>query len=106
MQGISNMRHARLNKALLQLEEIMLECGLELDAMEVRGKRQQIAQSFDLYIQLLEKLSVHILQYEELHDDIRINTVNKRLVKLKKTVKPVSSNFLQLREAIASYYGA
>jgi DNA-dependent RNA polymerase auxiliary subunit epsilon len=106
MQGISNNRHKRMTEALLQLEEIMKDYGHDADSNEMRKKRQLLENSYHIYIEMLEKLSVHILVYEELHDDIRVNTVSKRLARLKKVIKPVSQNFIQLRDAIASFHGA
>lgn len=106
MQGISNNRHKRMTEALLQLEEIMKDYGNDTESKEMRKKRQLLENSYHTYIEMLEKLSVHILVYEELHDDIRVNTVSKRLAKLKKVIKPVSHNFIQLRDAIASFHGA
>ncbi len=105
MQGISNTRHKRMHEALLQLEEIMKDCGCAADSNEICKKRKQLEKSYSIYIDLLEKLSVHILTYEDLHNDIKVNTVSKKLAGLKKMIKPVSHNFIQLRDAITNYYG-
>lgn len=105
MQGISNTRHRRMYDALLKLEHVMKDCGDMDDAQEMSLKRQQLESSYKAYIQLLERLSIHIFEYEELYGDIKANAVGKKLVRLKKMIKPVNDNFAQLKDAIASHYG-
>lgn len=105
MQGISNARHKRLNDALLLLEDLMNEGGYIADAKIMQVKRKQFEDSYSIYIDLLEKLSAHIFEYEELYVDIKVNTVGKKLSNLKKMIKPVNHDFVLLKEAIINYYG-
>jgi nucleosome binding factor SPN SPT16 subunit len=105
MQGISNTRHRRMYDALQKLEQVMKDCGEIKDAQEMSLRRQQLESSYRSYIQLLETLSVHIFEYEELYGDIKANAVAKKLARLKRMIKPVNDNFAQLKDAIASHYG-
>lgn len=105
MQGISNARHKRLNDALSQLEGFLYENGYITDSMMMQSKRKKLEQSYAVYIELLEKLSAHIFEYEELYTDIKIHTVGKKLSGLKKLIEPIDDDFVLLKEAIKSYYG-
>jgi len=105
MQGISNNRHQRMSDALIKLEQVMKDCGDLSDSDEMSLRRKQLDNSYKVYIQMLERLSVHILEYEELYSDIKANAVAKKLTRLKKMIKPLNNNFAQLKDAIASHYG-
>lgn len=105
MQGISNARHKRLEDALSQLEVFLYENGYITDSMVMKSKREKLERSYLLYIELLEKLSAHIFEYEELYTEIKVHTVGKKLSNLKKLIQPVDDDFVLLKEAIISYYG-
>lgn len=105
MQGINNARHKRLDDALIQLESLMNESGFKADAKEMQLKRKQLDSSYGAYIDLLEKVSAHIAEYEELYTEIKVNTVGKKLTNFKKIISPVNHDFVLLKDAIVNYYG-
>lgn len=105
MQGISNARHKRLDDALVQLEDLMNEGGYTADAKLMQSKRMKLEESYHTYIDLLERLSAHIFEYEELYTEIKVRTVGRKLNNLKKMIKPVNQDFVLLKEAIINYYG-
>jgi len=105
MHGLSVARHKQMNDALWKLEQLMKARGDVGSANEIGLRRRQLDEYFDVYTGMLETLSDQILVYEKLYSDIKANQISKKLLMLKKKIKPLHQNFEQLIDVITSHYG-
>lgn len=89
MQGINKNRHVHLAGALLQLEiffsgieKSIEQSGLQADghnlkviptSAELKVKRAELENSYQVYLDMLDALAFHIAAYEDLFADIKVH---------------------------------
>lgn len=106
MQGINKAKHVHLVDALLQLERLMDQGSLlGQDLKKAEDLRLRLAEMYQGYEQLLDDLALHIAEYKDLFNEVKIQYLGKKLKELKKQERLERSGFVELMDHARLAYG-
>lgn len=82
MKGINRAKHLQLIDALNQLKDLQQDKGLSSD--DTLSFISDLEGMFKKYNSLLISLSIHIAEYEDRYNDIKVHHLSRKLRELKK----------------------
>lgn len=120
MKGINKQRHEVLKQSLQQLKALLSAqvCGFEQhedgcntsgdgtvaiiqqNIVNVQNALEAIEQSYQQYQHLLDQLSFHIADYEDLYSEVKVNCLGSNLRQLLRDLPKQSVDSVVLQESI------
>lgn len=103
MRGINRSKHSHLISALAQLQGLLRG---DPAMQEITVYLEELEKMYKNYEQNLTELSVLIAEYEDMHNEVKVQYLGKKLKELRKGIPADNPDFVMLIENIRLGYGA